>query len=226
MVLTILPRLVLLLAIQLVLWFLPSKLTRALVYVPSVFLLAVADVPFGLKLGLGLAVAHGVIHHASPFIDNAGYNRRHSAFYDVICHGIMLVYAHVYFSPKLTMGRPLITLVTFAMIVGSVMNCVLAFVRDRRKSDALERWFVLTSITQAYSSGYIILATLFFDAAPSATITLVWAAFIAVYLGNWLYFKEIDRRDPRVLASFFRRGYFEFAFIVPACLGTVYTMFP
>src|SRR5438105_3362145 len=88
--------------LEVLLWFFPRQWKRWLVYGPAIFIV-LAPIPcisLAARTGVGLAAIHGVIHHIWPFIDHAGYNDRHTPFPDVVCHEIMLVYAHYNFIDK------------------------------------------------------------------------------------------------------------------------------
>ena len=219
--------------LQVVLWLLPPKLTRALIYGPCVVFLLIPGVALELRIGVVLAVAHGLIHHAWPFISSEGWDARHSPAPDVLCHSVMLIYAHSIMGHRLLGFEAPITWLTYSMLALGAINCVLATrvqTSDENhdntiaSDDPQQRWFSLTSISQAYSSGYVMMAMLFFAAPTSATLIWAWLLFVVVYLGVWLYFVVSDVNEQSVLGGYFRRGYFEFSFIVPAYLGVIYAL--
>jgi hypothetical protein len=215
-------RLLVLSAFEGLLWLLPARVTRTLLYAPFLAFLLIPGIPLGLQIGIALAIIHGIIHHIWPFLGSNGYDPRHTPFYDVTWHTVMMLYAHYYFADRFVVLSWLVEAMTLLMLACALLNCWLAWKCDKLQHPRRARWFELTTVSQAYSSGYVIFAMLFFGCASGPQLTWMWLAFIAAYLGFWNYFLILDRRDKTVVARFFDRAYFEFSFIVPAYVSALF----
>ena len=217
------------------LWNVPLRQRQALVYGPAFALLffPLSCVEWQAKVGIVLSILHGMIHHRWPFIDASGYNKQHTPVYDVICHELMLLWAHLSFRNNIVMsgwtvgGMVHITpvdIISGTMLFWGAINCALAgCLKDSDDSThcqfSVRSWFERTSVTQAFSSGYFMLAALLLDLPASGWMTVTWVVFVTICMFNWLFFRHISNT---LLGRFFTRSYFEFAFITPACVGPMF----
>jgi len=232
-------------AVEAGLWVAPSKVRTVTTYAPAILALS-SSVPWALKIGILLAVLHGIIHHVEPFISaDRGWDERYTPFYDVVWHFFMMVYAHYVFEPYLS---PLLNNITYAMMAVSLANCTLGWLmgvdkeEDQNKEEFLKSntedkailmakdtayakyirklrdWFGWSSFAQAYSSGYVMFVTLFYGMLGTSQMLALWGVFLAVFLANWIYFKF----KPHVLAAFAEKAYFAYMFAIPVHLGTIF----
>jgi len=153
-------------------------------------------------------VLHSCAHHLWPFITVKGLNIKASAFPDVTVHLAMHAIVHAAVLPHLSTPAQWTSTV---ILLGSIWNWYLS---SYSRVDA--KWFVNTSIFQAFSTGswvgYLIAVGLHHQDGPvfETTMWLMWLGAGA----NWFLFKNSNE----MLKKLFRISYLDTLFIIPVWL--------
>jgi len=154
-------------------------------------------------------VLHSVAHHLWPFITVAGLNIKASAFPDVFVHLAMHAVVH---AALIEFGVSELTRwASLTILAGCCWNCYLA---SYSRVDA--KWFVATSVFQAFSTGSWVgfLLAVSSEHKGGATFeTHLWILWIGAAL-NWVVFKN----STKMLKRLFAISYLDTLFIIPVWL--------
>jgi len=154
-------------------------------------------------------IFHSAAHHLWPFITVAGLNIKESAFPDVFVHLAMHVVVH---SSACQYGISDATRLMSAVIVtGCIWNAYLAYY-----SRVDEKWFVYTSMFQAFSSGSWVGHLLSVSTMHQGGFIYesnLWMMWISAAI-NWFTFKNSNK----MLKKLFTISYLDTLFIFPVWL--------
>lgn len=153
-------------------------------------------------------ILHGLCHLSHAFIDQHGANDRHSPFWDVTIHLMMMIHAFILIAkyPATPTERNRLNIVKLFLLTGSIVNTISSFFQNTTGF-----WFVHTSIFQAFSTGCFLFSHLMYTEKRIPFYFTIFGLFLIVTGGNWVVFYLTP---PTFLGDAFVNRYFESLFIV------------